>query len=444
MAHPRITRAHRVLAGIVLAGAVLIAGIGFAGSYGAVRNLAYHKGFGAFSNVIPVGVDAGIIVLLALDLLLTWLRIPFPLLRQSAWALTAATVVFNASTAWPDPVGVGMHAIAPLLFVVIVEAARHAVGRIADLTADRHMDSVRFVRWLLAPYSTAKLWRIMKLWELRSYDTAIGHERSKLIYQAHLSAQFGPDWRRKAPVQTLLPLRLARYGVPLAETAGAGLAAAGIDPAVLPPAVHGLRHGGEALPSAPSRRPQAGAPGTDPGAAAGRPLWLPAPAAHDQAAYDPSVHDPSVQPWDRPQNVPSHGSPDAPSDDPRAEDSGAAGQTTAPDRYYAAWRRYIARHGEEPSGDQLSAWLAEHNVMGRHGNPVSPGNLRRYLPEFRYYEAWRRHADEYGETLTAAELSDHLARVGIPRNGERVPAEVLESMLPDFHRRRAVESALAL
>ncbi|MFD5521842.1 hypothetical protein ACFWI3_38445, partial [Streptomyces sp. NPDC127066] len=47
---------------------------------------------------------------------------------------------------------------------------------------------------------------------------------------------FGRAWRRKAPVESLMPLRLARYGVPLAETAPAGLAAAGIEPALLPPA----------------------------------------------------------------------------------------------------------------------------------------------------------------------------------------------------------------
>ena len=33
-----------------------------------------------------------------------------------------------------------------------------------------------------------------------------------------------------------MPLRLARYGVPLKDTAPQGLAAAGIEPAVLPPA----------------------------------------------------------------------------------------------------------------------------------------------------------------------------------------------------------------
>ncbi|MEU6278591.1 hypothetical protein ABZ871_40325, partial [Streptomyces populi] len=51
-----------------------------------------------------------------------------------------------------------------------------------------------------------------------------------------LHSRFGRAWRRKAPVEALMPLRLARYGVPLAQTAPAGLAAAGIEPAVLPPA----------------------------------------------------------------------------------------------------------------------------------------------------------------------------------------------------------------
>ncbi|WP_443063996.1 DUF2637 domain-containing protein [Streptomyces sp. NBC_00376] len=232
----QLTRTHRILIGLVVAGAVLIAAIGFAGSYAAVRELALQKGFGDFSLVFPIGIDAGICVLLALDLLLTWLRIPFPLLRQTAWLLTAATIAFNGAAAWPDPLGVGMHAVIPVLFVVSVEAARHAVGRIADITADKHMEGVRLTRWLLSPVPTFKLWRRMKLWELRSYEQVIKLEQDRLIYQARLQARFGRNWRRKAPVESLMPLRLAKYGVPLAETAPAGLAAAGIEPALLPPA----------------------------------------------------------------------------------------------------------------------------------------------------------------------------------------------------------------
>ncbi|WP_331756383.1 DUF2637 domain-containing protein [Streptomyces microflavus] len=225
----QLTRTHRVLIGIVVAGAVVIAAIGFAGSYAAVRELAEAKGFGQFSLVFPIGIDAGICVLLALDLLLTWMRIPFPLLRQTAWLLTAATIAFNGAASWPDPLGTAMHAVIPVLFVVSVEAARHAVGRIADITADKHMEGVRLTRWLLSPIPTFKLWRRMKLWELRSYEQVIKLEQERLIYQARLQARFGRNWRRKAPVESMMPLRLAKYGVPLAETAPAGLAAAGID-----------------------------------------------------------------------------------------------------------------------------------------------------------------------------------------------------------------------
>ncbi|MCI3222006.1 DUF2637 domain-containing protein [Streptomyces sp. NP-1717] len=232
----QLTRTQRCLMGTVVAGAVLIAAIGFAGSYSAVRDLAEKKGFGQFSIVFPIGIDAGICVLLALDLLLTWMRIPFPLLRQTAWLLTAATIAFNGAAAWPDPLGVGMHAVIPILFVVSVEAARHAVGRIADITADKHMEGVRLTRWLLSPVPTFKLWRRMKLWEIRSYEDIIQLEQDRLIYQARLQARYGRNWRRKAPIEAMMPLRLAKYGVPLADTGPAGLAAAGIEPALLPPA----------------------------------------------------------------------------------------------------------------------------------------------------------------------------------------------------------------
>ncbi|SED81862.1 Protein of unknown function [Streptomyces sp. 3213] len=232
----QLTRMHRVLIGVVVSGAMVIAGIGFAGSYAAVRELALKKGFGNFAYVFPVGIDAGICVLLALDLLLTWIRIPFPLLRQTAWLLTVATIAFNGAAAWPDPLGVGMHAVIPILFVVSVEAARHAIGRIADITADKHMEGVRLTRWLLSPLPTFLLWRRMKLWELRSYEQVIKLEQDRLVYQARLHSRFGRAWRRKAPVESLMPLRLARYGVPLAETAPSGLAAAGIEPVLLPPA----------------------------------------------------------------------------------------------------------------------------------------------------------------------------------------------------------------
>ncbi|WP_328537367.1 DUF2637 domain-containing protein [Streptomyces sp. NBC_00344] len=273
MAAMQLTRTHRILIAVVVAGAVIIAGIGFAGSYAAVRRLAEQKGFGTFSLVFPIGIDAGICVLLALDLLLTWIRIPFPLLRQTAWLLTAATIAFNGAAAWPDPLGTGMHAVIPILFVVCVEAARHAVGRIADITADKHMEGVRLTRWLLSPIPTFRLWRRMKLWELRSYDEVIKLEQDRLIYRARLQARFGRNWRRKAPIESLMPLRLAKYGVPLAETGPSGLAAAGVEPVLLPPA--------PALAAAPAAATEA-------------PAAVEAPAGEQQQEGPPPTHE---SPW---------------------------------------------------------------------------------------------------------------------------------------------------
>ncbi|MFE9810934.1 DUF2637 domain-containing protein [Streptomyces sp. NPDC005548] len=304
---------HKILIGVVVAGAVVIAGIGFAGSYAAVRELAIKKGFGNFSYVFPIGIDAGICVLLALDLLLTWIRIPFPLLRQTAWLLTIATIAFNGAAAWPDPLGVGMHAVIPVLFVVSVEAARHAIGRIADITADKHMEGVRLTRWLLSPVPTFLLWRRMKLWELRSYEQVIKLEQDRLVYQARLHSRFGRAWRRKAPVESLMPLRLARYGVPLAQTAPSGLAAAGIEPVLLPPAPQ-LEVAREPEPTAPAAQsdeapvreqlPAAEAgefPGQAEGYAESQNPWLSARNPQGiayQGGYDPTF-DPDVadQQW---------------------------------------------------------------------------------------------------------------------------------------------------
>ncbi|MEW2302006.1 DUF2637 domain-containing protein [Streptomyces sp. NPDC006655] len=216
----QLTPLQRRIISAVAVGAAAIATIGFVGSYAAVRALAVAKGFGRFALAFPIGIDAGILVLLALDLLLTWLRMPLGMLRHTAWLLTIATISFNAATAWPDPIGTGMHAVIPVLFVVVVEAARHAIGRTADITAGRHMDSVRLVRWFLDPIPTFLLWRRMKVWELRSYDQVIRLEQERIVERARLRARYGRRWRRKAPVEAVMALRLTRYGRELAPVTG--------------------------------------------------------------------------------------------------------------------------------------------------------------------------------------------------------------------------------
>ncbi|WP_063759999.1 DUF2637 domain-containing protein [Streptomyces sclerotialus] len=407
-----MSRTHRILIGVVVAGALVIAAIGFAGSYSAVRALAEKKGFGAFSYVFPIGIDAGIVVLLALDLLLTWIRIPFPLLRQTAWLLTAATIAFNGAAAWPDPLGVGMHAVIPVLFVVAVEAARHAVGRIADLTADKHMEGVRLSRWLLAPGSTFRLWRRMKLWELRSYEQVIKLEQDRLVYQARLRSRYGRAWRRKAPVESMMPLRLARYGVPLAETAPAGLAAAGIEPSREP---RGAELRAELDPAerdvAPREHPAPVGPGE-----AVEPIEAPAPAhevtnfahevtasAHEVTAREEAVSQLTVPvapgrsrplgnagaPVPTPAPAPEQRTAAVP--EPELEYVPEPPVETLPDgltrdeQFYVAYRAYVAEKNDFPDPHQFARYLLNtYNVTGRDGDgPLSGNYLRPHLREFR-------------------------------------------------------------
>ncbi|MFH9663273.1 DUF2637 domain-containing protein [Streptomyces sp. NPDC017248] len=393
---------HRVLIGVVVTGALIIAGIGFAGSYAAVRELALQKGFGNFSYVFPVGIDAGICVLLALDLLLTWIRIPFPLLRQTAWLLTAATIAFNGAAAWPDPLGVGMHAVIPVLFVVSVEAARHATGRIADITADKHMEGVRLTRWLLSPLPTFLLWRRMKLWELRSYEQVIKLEQERLVYQARLRSRFGRAWRRKAPVESLMPLRLARYGVPLAETAPAGLAAAGIEPVLLPPAP----------------QPQALAPAADarPAVAAASAPPQQEPPAGQRPAEAPPAEEQS--PWfQAPREVEYHGGYD-PTYDPMLQEP-----QYAPEEQYEEWyEEQPPEQFQQPSAEETGSFpipvsASRTRELGEGGGPAEP------VPgEEDFYLVFRKSID--GSYPTSAQFRDDVeATFGLslaPRDADRM------------------------
>ncbi|TQK52652.1 uncharacterized protein DUF2637 [Streptomyces sp. SLBN-118] len=416
MAAMQLTRTHRILIGVVVTGAVIIAAIGFAGSYAAVRALAERKGFGEFSLVFPIGIDAGICVLLALDLLLTWMRIPFPLLRQTAWLLTVATIAFNGAASWPDPLGVGMHAVIPVLFVVSVEAARHAVGRIADITADKHMEGVRLTRWLLSPVPTFKLWRRMKLWELRSYEQVIKLEQDRLIYQARLQARFGRAWRRKAPVESLMPLRLAKYGVPLAETAPAGLAAAGVEPALIPPAPPQSQQPRQAeLPRAQEwtqeRGPEQYEQPYEQGQREqqepyeqGRPAnhespWFAAPQVPQEAyqeAYESAFNPTYVEGLEpTPVRVPAGPGRtrplggmvpgqrvEAPAPEPVQEEFPEPPADAAEFRElaYPVFESYVKEHSDWPSTEQLDIHLSDAHGI-RH--PRSAALLRQLMPEFK-------------------------------------------------------------
>lgn len=256
-----------------------VGALGFYASFDAVSAKALEWGFDE-PWVLPTAIDSAIPVftgaylfLIRMDMRLWWARLV-------PWALSLITCALNVAAGdslWSKVA----HGAMSLLWVAVSEIAAHTYAvRIGAATGKRRrMDKVRWARWVLSPLPTFLLWRRMKLWELTSYDEVLELEQERLVYQAKLRGRFGRAWRRKAPVESLMPLRLARTGIPLQETAAEGLLAAGIEPGIFAVPVETVEV--QALPApAPAAMPPAH---TAPAAAAPKPRRVTA-TVHSQPA----------------------------------------------------------------------------------------------------------------------------------------------------------------
>ncbi|MFD4555316.1 DUF2637 domain-containing protein [Streptomyces sp. NPDC058469] len=249
---------------VVASAATVLAVIGFTGSYRSVRQLALDWGWGWFAYVFPVGIDVGIIGLIAADLFLCAIRTPAPILRWFAWVLTVATVVFNASSGWPangnagwmDYVEAAAHATMPGLVVVITEALRRAIARRARIADGHEYEPLGIARWVLAPISTFGVWRRMRLWEVYTRSAALDLERDRLTLRDELRERHGRKWRKKARPFELRAMRDASRGlsIPAHLIANVDLPTANAAPALT---ANGVNADREAL--APGDRPANGA-----------------------------------------------------------------------------------------------------------------------------------------------------------------------------------------
>ncbi|MGV9277700.1 DUF2637 domain-containing protein [Streptomyces griseosporeus] len=220
-----LTDSQRMVAGTIVALAVLLAGIGLYLSFEHVAAFAHDRlGFLtlAKAQLFTVGVDVGILVLIAIDLLMEWLSRPIRWGRLPVWLLTGATIVLNAASAAPedgawtvtDYVATFAHGVVPLLFITVVEIGRSAIHRAVrphvQVTA-----KVPLSRWLLAPGPTFAMWRRMKLWALDTYDAAVDLHKRHTVYRVMLKREYGSV--RNAPADAKLPLLMAAYGLSVEE-----------------------------------------------------------------------------------------------------------------------------------------------------------------------------------------------------------------------------------
>ncbi|MBG0814171.1 DUF2637 domain-containing protein [Planomonospora sp. ID82291] len=200
---PRALTEGEQAAVAVTTGAVGVLGLlGFVNSFDGVADAAAPT-FGALAWTVPLGIDLGIAVFSALDIVLARLDMRVRWLRFIPWALTGATIYLNISPYLDTPTGVNWfgivsHALLPMLWVVAVEVGAHVLRKRAGLANPERMERIRASRWLLATPSTFALWRRMVLWEVRSYPVALEREKERVLARTDLQDRYGRLWRFKA------------------------------------------------------------------------------------------------------------------------------------------------------------------------------------------------------------------------------------------------------
>ncbi|WP_255220009.1 DUF2637 domain-containing protein [Streptomyces sp. PVA_94-07] len=206
--------------------ALVLAGIGLYLSFEHVAIFAFEElRFGSLGKgqLFAVGVDVGIMVMIAVDLLMAWLKRPISWIRYPVWLLTAATVVLNAASGAPrdrawqllDYVAAGAHGVVPVLFIMVVELGRTSIDRVVR-PDQAERDSIPWLRWVLAPVATSRIFRRMRLWGVTSYPEMTRRDQELIAYEQWLKRKYDDDIS-KASEDELLPMKMAPYGYTVAQ-----------------------------------------------------------------------------------------------------------------------------------------------------------------------------------------------------------------------------------
>lgn len=222
----KLTSTQKWAAGAIVIAALALAGIGLYLSFEHVADFAFKElRFGTLGKgqLFAVGVDVGIMVMIAVDLLMAWLKRPISWIRYPVWLLTAATVILNAASGAPegawkliDYVAAGAHGVVPVLFITVVELGRDAIDRVVR-PEQAERDSIPLLRWVLAPVATARIFRRMRLWGVTSYPEMIRRDQDLIAYEQWLKRKYEGDISQ-ASEDELLPMKMAPYGYTVAQS----------------------------------------------------------------------------------------------------------------------------------------------------------------------------------------------------------------------------------
>lgn len=189
---------------IVIALALGLATYAAAASYKSVSALATRLGV-PLAGLCPIGIDGGLLAIIVFDITLTIIGRPIRWLRMVGRLFAVGVVAANFAAGWPDPVGIALRLAAPVLFIVIIEAARTVLLHRHD---DPDEERIPRIRWLLDFRGTFALWKRMRLWKERSYSRAVEMELERLVAIEKLAMKYAPDeWTEKAPAHLVWMLR---------------------------------------------------------------------------------------------------------------------------------------------------------------------------------------------------------------------------------------------
>ncbi|MCY0923720.1 DUF2637 domain-containing protein [Streptomyces sp. H27-G5] len=204
-----------------LLGGLAVGLVGFYLSFGNLSTAGHERfGFnpGRDSILFALGVDGTILVCLIGDLMFATRGRSFWLLRPVAHAFTALTIVLNSiahGPIWDNWDKALSHAAMPVVFVVLVEAARHYLVTEAELEMGVGRDPIPWHRWIMHPVSTAGIFRTMKTWGY-GYTQVRTQRRDLAIYQVWLAHREEIEQglaEGRVGVLDRLPVLLAAHGV---------------------------------------------------------------------------------------------------------------------------------------------------------------------------------------------------------------------------------------
>ncbi|MDX2802315.1 DUF2637 domain-containing protein [Streptomyces scabiei] len=239
----RLVKVMWAVAVVAVFAGLVVAAVGFGLSYDALVQAARGWGFGPRgSYAFPIGVDGLIVALYSISLVLTWRRMPKPMLLVAAHATTGVTIVLNILAAadsapgspgvWEvaqtDPGRLLAHAAMPAAYALLIEAARHLITRTARLESGER--GLTLADWILRPPTTWAVFRTAQTQPM-SYADARKLHRDRAIHRVWIEYREDIEAARReaaerdetfneydtVTVLDRLPDLLAKYGVTVEE-----------------------------------------------------------------------------------------------------------------------------------------------------------------------------------------------------------------------------------